>query len=899
MLELIAEMMGVVLMAVAVCYACLSTVRCACFVWRRTLTWLAKRDRSKYLDSKKKCVIPSASAARSAFRALDSVSVKPSSTHSHAVLAAARAKAVAMMQEYALVLGRRLFMLQKSRRDVEHGIAGSRTYYWIKDTDVEACDETPGPNDLVGIVDTDYYMDMNDFLLDLDCPVVIYTMTPTLAGETLHDGLSFCFNVDNELVASVSGGATYRHRLWDYGVDVFAVRGSGVLTSYDVDRRSITRHSSLIALTPRHRWTGFAASLAATLEAAELRRLTICEDGWNVMYVQTATEHLVSIAEAGCHVAVSIPMEVYQGLRSTVLVSKNPLTIGMVESSTAGCGVSHAQAAILCRYFRESMPVPNLRVYPVEYAVKRFQWGRYDPDAKASLVAFMSPIVNDALTPDPTEGNEKRSLDKRVTELAQEELPITPDLVQYATEFVALLVPEPHRCVPVDEEVVFEKQSRPTQRRLIADAANFCWEMIKRTVKAFMKKEAYPKITDPRNISTIHCKDKLEYSRMVYSVTELLKNSKWYAFGKTPKSIAQRVADICQSAQFVIPSDYSRLDGTITNLCRLVERAFFMRAMHPRYHAQLEMLMKTQYKQQGIGAFGTRYKTGWSRLSGSPETSTCNTLITGFVPYMAFRRMGYSPAEAYEKLGIYGGDDGLTPDIDQEEFRCSAESLGLKLTVERIHRGQPGVHFLARLYTPDVWFGTVDSMCDLKRQLSKFHTCVAGGTESEVTKLREKSYSFYLTDKNTPIIGSFVSSVVRMMQRDGIVLVNPECQNTANCSYSSLAPLDEQYPNDHHEWFDTHAWTLYPNYDDVNWQRWLDGVETFSGFLSPVCIDDPETIPPPGVALNGEISPAPPGSFTVAYHVQELDVTVKGKRRRMRRPKKNRGGLPRAAVGKK
>lgn len=823
-------------------------------LWRRYST-SEMSSVSEWLDRTKKRVIPSTSSARSAFRSLVDVTVHPSKNHSHGSLAAYRAKAVAMMRALALSQGRGLFMLQRSRRDAREGIPGTRQYYWMKDTDVPASDDEPGKNDIVGIVDTDYYMeDLEEVLSKVSCPVVIYTMTPSTAGEVLHEGLSFSFNADSELCVTVSGGSTFKHRLWDYGVDVITVRSPGwttdTLTSYDVDRRSISKHSSLIALTPRHRWTGAMAKVASRLKADRLKRFDISAQGWNVMNVQREDSHLVSIAKVDSTVEITIPLEVYEGLRATVKVAKYPVTISMVESQVTRSGINHARAAILCEYLLDTMPKPVIRSYPVEYAVKRFQWGKYEPDAKPSLKPFMAPIVNDALAPDLTKGNEERSINERVVNLQSEELPVTPDLIKYMAEFVEHIIPEPHTVVPVDESVVVDKQSRPNQRYLIR-LAGYLGHGVKRVVKAFMKREAYGKYTDPRNISTINPKDKLQYSRVVYAVTEVLKEQPWYAFGKTPKSIAERVAEICRAALSIIPSDYRRLDGTITNLCRMLERALFMRAMAPAYHDEVEELMRTQYKQSGVGVFGTWYLTGWSRLSGSPETSTCNTLVTAFVPYMAFREMGYSPKVAYSMLGVYGGDDGITADIDPVLFKQCAAKMGLTLTTETVTRGDAGIHFLARLYTPKVWFGSPNSCCDLVRQLSKWHTCVPTvGTLDPVDKLFKKAFSFWLTDKNTPIIGPFVRRVKQFMDKLEVSF-DPELQDKSLASYASIAPEDEQYPNEPDEWFDHMAAEAFPNYDSEMWYDWLDSTVRASDLLTPPCISDPEREIPPGLTVNG------------------------------------------------
>ena len=92
----------------------------------------------------------------------------------------------------------------------------------------------------------------------------------------------------------------------------------------------------------------------------------------------------------------------------------------------------------------------------------------------------------------------------------------------------------------------------------------------------------------------------------------------------------------------------------------------------------------------------------------------------------------------WERLGLYGGDDGLTPDVTPEHCSLAAKEIGQDLTTEPVNRGELGIKFLARHYSPYVWNGDANSMCDVKRQLDKFHITVNLGTVSPTTRLLEK-----------------------------------------------------------------------------------------------------------------------------------------------------------------
>lgn len=799
------------------------------------------------------------SLARDALRNTPRITMRESKTHSHPAAAANRAEAVAMMKLFSHSMGMESYMLQMSKRDQEAGMRGSRQYFWARDTDMRAVEEDPRPGECICIVDTDYYVDMPRMLLRNSNPVIMYTMMPTRAGEVLDSDVTFAFNQDNEVVTTVAGGARYQHHLWDYTMDVLTVR-SRVLCwrtkTYQVERLMLSRHHGIVLLIPRHMWRGLGSWLMWFMGGHSLTTMQPSSNGWVRMEVVSGKDHYVSVAKAGSCVSAEIPIAVDEGLRATTSVVKTPLTISGVESQIHKHGLDHARAALLCQYYRETVGTVTYKAFPVEMAVKRLQYRALDFDVKPAMDAFMCPIVNNAVVPDCTLGNEQQCVEERINKVKNPELEMTPQLMGYMIEFSKLLFPRAGMHVPADEDEVWERQARPAQQRILDEAQQI--DEPNRIVKAFQKKEAYIKVNDPRNISTINGKDKLEYSRYMYAFSEQLKTQPWYAFAMTPKSIADRVVFICETADFVIPSDYSRFDGTVSNLSRIFEEIVAKRCFAPSYHADLVRLMRTQFAQKAVGSFGTWYETGFSRLSGSPETSCFNTLNSAFSAFVAKRLEGCPAAEAYTALGVYGGDDGLTPNVDPEKFKQAAAMMGFRLTCEVVHKGQPGVTFLARTYTPEVWFGNPTSSCQLLRQLSKFHVTVASPGVSEVTKLVQKSYSFYLSDRNTPIIGPFVRRTMELLYASDLkckLKLDPEIDFKGLRSYMTLHPVDEQYPNKVNEWFEDYAQEQIPGFDQNQWTDWLDSVEKLEDLLKPPCLLDPESPPKPDAAVNFEKAP--------------------------------------------
>lgn len=158
------------------------------------------------------------------------------------------------------------------------------------------------------------------------------------------------------------------------------------------------------------------------------------------------------------------------------------------------------------------------------------------------------------------------------------------------------------------------------------------------------------------------------------------------------------------------------------------------------------------------------------------------------------------------------------------------------MEVEPIMRGEMGVTFLSRMYGPQVWEGDPNSCCDLPRQMVKFHTCVnlpPGITAEE--KLLEKARAFYLTDKNTPVIGELVSKIVDL---------HGPIQMTDRTSLLRRwgSELDQtcQYPNVDCGWMEDYSYQSLGSsgFDFERFRNAIDSRMNISDFLTlPLCAD--------------------------------------------------------------
>lgn len=697
-------------------------------------------------------------AVRDQFTSIPWQPRRPATGHTHARVAAERSHTVEYAHMLASRVGMRTFVVQMSPSDQMRGLAGNRTYYWTKDVVGAVRDDQSSHLDLFVYVDVDYYADMEWELTENVNPTLLYTITPENAGGVSEDRVVHWFDALGKIHMRIPGGASYSHYLWDYGSDTLRVVRTwwGIpwkVATYCVDTRRVSQHRSIVLLTPTGLWT-FPATLAAIkLDAVSLRRLDVVRGTHARLSILNDDGYFVSTGLLGEPFSSTIPHELDQTLGVVARTGHDDLNIASIMSNLPK-DTSRAVAAGLLEYHRLKRKDTSPVVYPIQHSVRTFEINPVGEDLRPSLRAFMNPLVHGCFAPSLTIANEQAAAKGRIENVRSDKQP-SMFIHKCAEEFAALMFPYP-TCHPVEIEEVFKRQPRPQQQAILWRAVNM-GANIKRALQVFIKKEAYPAPKDPRIISTIHGVDKLHYSRYMYGLMEAVKSAPWYAFSRSNKDTALRVAYLCQETRgHVLVTDFSRFDGHVSPAARHVERIIVLRAFGERYHAELVELMRHQYDLMAYMPLGHSYMSGTARASGSAETSVLNSLLNAFVSYVALRNvnevgMRLSPQEAYSRLGVYGGDDGLVADIPPEGMKSAARLIGQELTVETVKHGDLGIKFLSRYYGPHVWFGNLDSVCDVPRMIAKFHTCVA--LPPKVTperKLSEKLRALSLTDWNTP-----------------------------------------------------------------------------------------------------------------------------------------------------
>jgi len=764
----------------------------------------------------------------------------------------------------------------------------------------------PSEDDIIAMVDVDYYVDMPKMLANHFNPVLLYTFTPSQVAKA--DGeYKYLWLPDNTVRYTVSGGGEYVHGIWDYDGDSIKVRKRlfGVtygLTTYLVERKRVDDDHHIVLLAPLSKHKGFDAWLADRhYQGRELERFTpVQPDGFVRMMLNTQDGLLVATGKANTYATAVVTASQDAELHSLVVTAKNTITLASVKSKLAGkeqtwSGSNHPGSEILYEFLLRGTDLSK-RVISLTDAARNFQWvnhpASYDQEARPSMVAFMQPIINGAFSPALCKSNDERMVTERITKITNTNS-LTDKLLQFIGEFVDLFVGDmAGKLHPVDLEKVWEKQSKATQQRILEEAECVSEREFLRIVRAFMKREGYLSVTDPRNISQICGPDKRDYMCFMYALHYYLETMPWFAFGRSNKEIAARVAEIALLVLWLLSTDFSRMDGRTGAPSRELEVQIMMKLFHKQYHAEIYELMMSQQGLNGVTKFGVWFLTLLSRLSGSGETCPFNTITSACVAYSALRMTRnpstgkfYSPEEAWARMGMYGGDDGITGHVDEKTYRKSAELFGHKLTCDAYLRGTP-VKFLSRYYGPDVWNGDSNSCADIKRAVSKFHTTVTmANSIMPEQKLADKAYAAWLTDRNTPILGDFVSKAVVVYPVKG------EWKNLSGKWMPDPNPLT-QYPNVRADWMLELMKQQLPGFNYEGFLKWLETATPEELLKCPQFMETPPVEMKEGIAIvDGDVhSNLPPSSTQPSL----ISSTKKKQKKGTSKPKETKASKSKA-----
>lgn len=785
---------------------------------------------------------------RQAVRRVPRVRTRQQDGHTHPVAAGERTAARNWARDVAKYVGLTYYSYQKSPTECYQGVPGSSQVYDVVDLKGLSDATRPDHTHYIHMTDVDGHIDMNQFLIDHEQPVDLYTyMFNDLAGS--QGDTTWTFTKEGELLSFVAGGAKYQHKVWDYARDNTNVFGVSLNASYSarlenyllyicviamwhtvvptcvsiyslglltillptrwfpcfiydvraVESRSWGNNRASVVLVPISRYHGVLAFIAkALLEPNELKRFDPrCSEDFMATLVTDVDQTYFSVGKLGVYASTRVPVECMAQLEAYAANSSNKPTAPSVTAGMKGFGIDQDRVHynLLTSYLRSGNVVKARQDASNTSEVRKYCVDPFAYDEGTPCMRQVMPPLYDAkAVPVKCYANDQYSIHSRV-ELVRDGTFMTNTLKNYAEEFANCFAPE-HLLEPVEYDDVWDKQSRPTQRRIISEYLDAPADPIPECtpVRAFMKAEAGD-VKAPRNISTLPSDTKVEWSRYMYALAAHLKEQKWYAFGKTPKAVAEKVAEIMQASDHhAYMGDFSRMDGRVSPAVRDIEKIVMETWFSEEYHEAIREWASRNFNLQARTANGVSYETGTSRLSGSPETSAFNSIVTGLVMYISFRLQGYEVLEAATLMNtkvIVGGDDSAAADVDPDTATKAAQMVGQKLVGGTIPRGNPGVNFLSRYYGPDVFRGDPNSCSAPARHLGKLHFARKSALTSDEA-LRSTLLSYYLTDGNSPVFEE--------LTRNPDIMQPPSDNATTTARWWSRFNKEVQFPNEKADW---------------------------------------------------------------------------------------------------
>lgn len=692
--------------------------------------------------------------------------------HSHPQAAETRTNAAAAIRDFITGAGYEPYVISASSR--ESDCAGSHGHYILKDVVHARREDRVESKHIVMLVDVDYYLDM-PALLKKGQPVLMYTFVPDALTGVVDNGAYRI--VADEVEMQVSGGARYKHGLWAYEADWMKVHYWWGARVFSVEQKQVDPYHRVILLNPVARQWGPSGWWLSGERLA--RKHFGCGQGLNRLdSLDAAGKRWTSVGVDGHLSSVKIRTELFEAVATRFRAAKNP-EISTIERYMRADDTedAHIQAPVLFDVMSRSVDVSGAKFWALtacgepQREVRSYQCF----EAKGSLVTedgrkfgrvVAPPLTNcEAVVPRDSYNNDLQCISGRVEKVRNEVVPHSR-YNRFAAEFVRLLVPEPMVGNPWTTEEVEAVQNRPTQRSRTDRERGFVRFTNMLRVSSFMKKEPYAVVNDPRNISMVPTSHTLRLSAFTYPFKkQVLGGMKWYAPGKTPREIAERVHELAVGSEELVETDYGRFDGTISEFLReKVEKAAYMRWIAVKFRAELGGLLRAEHRAPGVTAHGVRYNAGFGRLSGSPLTTDGNTMINAFVSFCAGRLLGWSEKEAFERLGVFAGDDGLSA-VVATALEAAAKELGLRLEAEVRPRGEP-VRFLARVFVqPDLEMG---SFQDPVRTIQKLHMSFAPQDVPDEVAVYNRARGYYDLDPEAPVVSDWCRLVMRSVSRKSL-----------------------------------------------------------------------------------------------------------------------------------
>jgi len=671
------------------------------------------------------------------------------------------------MDHFIITSGYKVFSISKSMSETNNIVAGSRLYYHAKDLQMEPSYvmQPRDSNFILKATDVDYYCNLPYYLRGKH--LMLYTFVPSAAAGPTDNG-TYCISSDDTVTTHIDGGARYNHKLWDLESDHFVVDHWWGSSVYLTESRMITSDRRVIFFNHIRNIYG---PLAWIIPGKRLQHRKLTHGGFGYIKSQNANTISHSFNILNTTDVVTITDSLFYSAYIKYSNSTKP-NMGDVERILRGnvCDKLASQYAAVLFQVLGDPSVLTAILTPVQITtVTPNADNSYYPigpstfdDGKPSMRAVGPKYMDDCFHPKRGINSDASTVKGRITDVTNNNASVPPFYVQCLNDFVCMLVPDYKvgTIIPEDFDYMYEKWDRPAQRRMLDAAKHLLYECVPK-VKSFMKSEGYAKVTHPRNISTLPTEHNCRLGQFIYPLNKLLKETNWYAFGKEPSDVANLVQNMAVNAKFIVPTDVSKLDGSCGAFHTSIVQAVVRRAVAPTYQSEAMRLIKAERSINGTTKFGLNYHVEDNTLSGSSQTAFRNSVICACLCYISLRISGFGRQTAWKKLGIYGGDDGGTPDVNPRVITRVFARTGLHLKATTITPGN-AFPFLGRYYV-DPWT-TNTSIVDVPRQLRKVHLSASPNTVPNTVVLRRKAAGILVNDPDTPLVSDWAKAILRVVK---------------------------------------------------------------------------------------------------------------------------------------
>jgi len=658
-----------------------------------------------------------------------------------------------------------------SRR--ERGGYGTHGFYNYKDIVQPYQNDIILPDDVVTFVDTDYYVDLNEYA---GHDLVIFTFDPKELSGTYGEGFFHYFAKDR-VRFRVNGGAVYEHQVWFLDRDMVTLHRRCYTYVYRVDRHIVTNNHSLVFLTLLA--TMFnplnITALCLGLDDASITRVELVETKTYLIrhcykplpHYQILHKHSMNSYSILCSIFHTLLNNYERRAKLDPGEVKQYFTVDSnIRIKPEQCFFLHA-AIVSGEFSNNNLPATTLGAVSTDYhVIATSQNDRLrDKQPKTSSSIIAPPLATNVSVPVAiNEGtNVKAVEDRLLTQLND----VTPENVEIYWQAFKKLLLKGRISVPYSHAEVLDQQTRPLQR--IRNARNaYRPYNSKKVCSTFLKKEpckvkiesGITTVSTPRIVSTYEPTQCLQLATYTYPlVEEILKTTHWYQSCSTPEKLEKAITHLLRFKNARISAnDGVKQDAHTTHDWRK-RMADILVTYFPGNKDHIHKLMQYDSPEFSITEFDQLFEPGFSVRSGSSLTTILNSLNMAWMAFVHFMRKKFPDEKAWSLIGLKAGDDSV--DMDTYEEMCKTyESFGYKITgVNYHHRENETLEFLGRKFF--MYNGRLCSMCDLNRFVAKFHLSDIGNKDPDQA-LANKVYGYEVTDPKTPIIQHLVSLLKRL-----------------------------------------------------------------------------------------------------------------------------------------